>query len=123
MLYLSFNETLNKPRIKHILFVHASFELFTFYLTATSQQFARSYSLLHLSMSNEVVNYFFKLKTGTDDLFVCTCGKTRKQDRKRVHGNLMEPITYKKYAMRIFQFYHQHQPGVLNIVLQYYCET
>ena len=44
MLYLSFNETINKPLIKHILFVHASFELFTFYLTATAKQFARSYS-------------------------------------------------------------------------------
>ena len=52
-----------------------------------------SSSLLHYSMSNkEVVNYFSKLKTGTDDLFVCTCGKTRKQDRKRGHGNLMEHI-------------------------------
>ena len=44
MLYLSFNETISKPRTKHILFVHASFEQFTFYLTATAQQFARSYS-------------------------------------------------------------------------------
>ena len=43
-------------------------------------------------MSNkDIVQFYFKRRADSD-LYDCRCGKTRKQDAKRGHGNLMEHI-------------------------------
>ena len=46
-----------------------------------------------MASQKEIVNYYFKRKADSDLLFECRCGKVRKQDKLRGHGNLMDHIT------------------------------
>ena len=46
-----------------------------------------------MASQKEIVNYYFKRKEDSDLLFECRCGKVRKQDKLRGHGNLMDHIT------------------------------
>ena len=42
--------------------------------------------------TKEITEYYFKRQRDTDDLYVCRCGKRRKQNPRRGYGNLMDHI-------------------------------
>ena len=56
-----------------------------------------------MASQKEIVNYYFKRKADSDLLFECRCGKVRKQDKLRGHGNLMDHITrdHKNYLEEV----------------------
>ena len=42
--------------------------------------------------TKEITEYYFKRQRDTDELYVCRCGKRRKQNPRRGYGNLMDHI-------------------------------
>ena len=55
------------------------------------------------SKNTEIVKFFFTPVPGISDKFLCKCGKERKQNPKRGHGNLLEHITreHKNYLEEV----------------------
>ena len=64
------------------------------------------------SKNTEIVKFFFTLVPGIFDKFLCKCGKERKQNPKRGHGNKLEHITreHKNYLEE------KHSNGIKSVV-------